>query len=114
MDKSNFDIVKCSQQGCDFWHILLTDGYNSKEDTIEQIKWMIGNVPQWRETNEHCPKCGVKGEQDRVYKGQYRCNNSQCSVIEFFDDVLEPVITLDEQVWLDEPETTKEDKSDPI
>ena len=83
MDKSNFDIVKCSQQGCDFWHILLTDGYNSKEDTIEQIKWMIGNVPQWRETNEHCPKCGVKGEQDRVYTKAKKLYNSSKNPLSF-------------------------------
>lgn len=102
MDKSNFDIIKCGQDGCNFWHILLTDGYETKEKAIEEIKWMIANVPQWRETNEHCPKCGQKGNQDSIHKGQFRCMNSNCSVIEFVDDVLESIVTIDEQEWLNQ------------
>lgn len=58
-----------------------------------------------RKSEIHCPKCNVKGEQDRVYKSQYRCVNSNCSVIEFVDDYLELNITIDSKEWEDEPLT---------
>lgn len=95
MDKSNFDIIKCGQQGCDFWHILLTDGYETTEDAQKEIINLIKQIPQFQETNEHCPKCGRLGSRNLLYKTQMRCLNSECPVVEFFDDCLEPLVEID-------------------
>lgn len=40
-DRSNFDIIKCGNFGCDFYHILITEGFSSKEEAETEIKRMI-------------------------------------------------------------------------
>lgn len=50
----------------------------------------------------YCPKCKKKATQNLTHTAQYRCDNPNCSVLEFVDDELEPRITVDEQDWLQE------------
>lgn len=40
-DLSNFDIIKCKEKGCEFYHILLTDGYKTKKEALDEIYRMI-------------------------------------------------------------------------
>ena len=41
LDKSNFDVIKCGEIGCDFWHIIITDGFDTIEQARNEIKKII-------------------------------------------------------------------------
>lgn len=41
MDKSNFDVIRCHEDGCEFWHIFLTEGFETVEQANKEIKKII-------------------------------------------------------------------------
>jgi len=41
LDKSNFDVIKCGEKGCDYWHIIITDGFETIEKATNEINKII-------------------------------------------------------------------------
>ena len=69
-DLSNFDIVKCGNKGCNFWHIILTMGYNTKEEALIEINRLI------QDSNEvtSCAFCGGLSIHEDSCKIKNECN----------------------------------------